>query len=84
MSLMDSQEGYIIVTGGHMSRCHVCGTRTALTKEIFRSGKHETLSVCYNCQKNNNHPTQLPHGLRIISSKYDAEQPPLEKWITTH
>ena len=83
---MGSQEGYI-VTGGHMSRCQVCGTRTVLTKEIFfRNGKHETLSVCYDCQKNNDPTTRLPQNLRTTSATVAGatRQPPLEKWIILH
>ena len=82
---MGTQEGYIIVTGGHMSRCRACGARTTLTKEIFsRNGKHETLSMCYDCQKNNDPTTRLPQDMRIISSKCAAGQKPLEKWIIMH
>ena len=83
-SSLGSQEGYI-VTGGHMSRCQVCGTRTVLTKEIFfRNGKHETLSMCYDCQDNEEAlPNHLPKDLRTISADA-ARQPPLEKWITKH
>ena len=81
---MGTQEGYIVVTGGHMSRCRVCGARTFLTKEVFRGGEHERLSVCYDCQKNNESQAQPPQDLRIISSKCAAGQKPLEKWITKH
>ena len=81
---MGLQEGYVVTR--RMSRCQVCSTHTFLTKEIFlRSGKHETLSMCYNCQKNNEDlPRRPPQYLRIIPSMCAAGQKPLEKWITMH
>jgi len=79
---MGQQQEYI-VTAKHMSRCFVCGARTFLTKEIFRSGKWEAISVCYNCQVNKEEvlPKHLPSDLRAAVA--DAtRQKPLEKWIT--
>ncbi len=82
---MGSQQDYI-VTGKHMSRCQVCGTRTVLTKEIFREGKLEIMSVCYNCQVNKEEALlkHLPRDIRTIPAVDATRQPPLEKWITMH
>jgi len=81
--MMGTQEKHIVVIGRHINRCYFCGAHTTLTQETFHGGNRKTLSVCYNCQKQDKDiPRRLSQNLRTVLSA--AKQPQLEKWVTKH